>query len=157
MDDGNSCTLDGCDALAGVTHTPVSAGTSCSNGNACEACDGTGACANGVAPTVDDGNSCTADGCDALARVTHTPLTAGTSCSNGNACDGLEACDGLGTCANGYAQRLHVWTVLGWLGTHPCPMRTRHLHHYSAPSQGFESSRGFGHVTCLRPTPFHAP
>src|SRR5690606_16147532 len=104
LDDGNPCTADACDPELGVTHTPVSAGVSCSDGNACngaEACDGSGTCVPGTPPTVDDGNVCTADACDPVAGVTHTPVSAGTSCSDGNACNGAETCDGAGSCAAG--------------------------------------------------------
>ncbi len=106
VDDGNPCTADACDPIAGVTHTPVSAGTSCSDGDACngdETCDGSGTCQAGTAPTLDDGNPCTADACDPVLGVTHTPVAAGTSCSDGNACNGDETCDGSGTCLAGTA------------------------------------------------------
>ncbi|HEV3190464.1 MAG TPA: hypothetical protein VGY54_08200, partial [Polyangiaceae bacterium] len=35
VDDGNPCTTDSCDPVSGVKHVPVPAGTSCSDGNAC--------------------------------------------------------------------------------------------------------------------------
>ena len=35
VDDGNPCTLDACDPTAGVIHTPVALGQSCSDGNVC--------------------------------------------------------------------------------------------------------------------------
>ena len=104
MNDGNPCTADGCDPITGVSNEPVAAGTSCGNGNACdgnETCDGAGNCTPGSAPGVDDGNACTADSCSASGGVTHTPLSAGSSCSNGNACDGSETCDGAGGCMPG--------------------------------------------------------
>ncbi|MBI4814611.1 MAG: hypothetical protein HY791_00025 [Deltaproteobacteria bacterium] len=104
IDDGNSCTADSCDALSGVIHTPLLAGTSCANEDACdgaELCDGAGACLAGVPPTIDDGNPCTADSCDSLAGVIHAPLLAGTSCGNGDVCDGGELCDGAGACLAG--------------------------------------------------------
>ncbi|MEN9579725.1 MAG: hypothetical protein RJA70_2734, partial [Pseudomonadota bacterium] len=98
-DDGNPCTADSCDPLAGVIHTAVSAGTACGDTDVCngeEACDGAGACAAGVALVVDDGNPCTADSCNPLAGVIHTAVSAGTSCGDFNACNGEEACDGAG-------------------------------------------------------------
>ncbi|HVW30878.1 MAG TPA: LamG-like jellyroll fold domain-containing protein [Polyangiaceae bacterium] len=104
VDDGNPCTADSCDPVAGVQHAPVTAGTSCSDGNACngtETCNGSGACTSGTPPTVDDGNPCTADTCDPATGVHHTPVTAGTSCSDGNACNGNETCDGSGACTAG--------------------------------------------------------
>ncbi len=104
MDDGNPCTTDSCDPATGVTHTPMAAGSSCSDGNACngdEVCDGTGVCTAGTVPVVDDGNPCTADSCDPATGVVHTPLGAGTTCSDGDACNGSEACDGAGSCTAG--------------------------------------------------------
>jgi RHS repeat-associated protein len=50
-----------------------------------DACDGSGNC-QGAPPATDDGNPCTADACDPVAGVTHTPLANGTVCSTGNAC-----------------------------------------------------------------------
>ena len=70
-DDGNSCTLDSCDAVFGCTQTPL---PNCCAGN----------------PTCDDGNSCTLDGCDAGNQCTHTLLanccTQDAACSDGNPC-----------------------------------------------------------------------
>jgi YD repeat-containing protein len=104
IDDGNPCTTDSCDPTSGVTHMVLAAGTSCSDGNACngaEICNSTGTCTAGTLPTVDDGNPCTADSCDAATGVVHTPTGAGTSCSDGNVCNGTEQCNGSGTCAAG--------------------------------------------------------
>jgi hypothetical protein len=47
VDDGNPCTEDSCDPLAGVIHTPLPEGTSCSDGNPDngeELCDASGNC-----------------------------------------------------------------------------------------------------------------
>ena len=109
VDDGNPCTSDSCDAIAGVRHVPVAIGTACADGDACngaEACNASGVCAPGTAPIVDDGNPCTTDSCDALLGPRHTPLVAGTSCSDGNACNGLEACSASGVCQAGSAPQL---------------------------------------------------
>jgi hypothetical protein len=103
VDDTNPCTLDQCDPLAGVIHTPASPGTACANGDVCdgaEICDASGHCQAGVPLVVnDDGNPCTVDACDAVLGVIHTPAAAGTACANADPCDGDEACDGLGACA----------------------------------------------------------
>lgn len=130
VDDANPCTTDQCDPAIGVTHTPTAAGTSCSDGNACngsELCDGAGACQNGTPPVCDDGNACngtetcnagtgcvggtpptlndsnpcTIDTCDPTAGVIHTPVAAGTSCSDGNECNGSETCSAAGVCQDG--------------------------------------------------------
>ncbi|HET7542785.1 MAG TPA: hypothetical protein VFK05_23095, partial [Polyangiaceae bacterium] len=100
-DDGNPCTADACDPLVGVSHTPVSAGTACDDSDLCnghEACNAIGFCSAGTPVVVDDGNPCTADSCDATGGVAHTPVAAGTSCSDGNACNGVEACTSSGQC-----------------------------------------------------------
>src|SRR5690606_37855740 len=44
----------------------------------------------GCGANIDDNNECTADSCDPVFGVTHTPLPSGTSCSDGNACNGGE-------------------------------------------------------------------
>ena len=104
LDDQNPCTTDTCDPATGVAHTPVVAGTSCADGNACngaELCDSSGECSPGTPPPTDDGNPCTADACDPASGVSHTPVAAGTSCADSNFCNGAEACDSGGTCASG--------------------------------------------------------
>ncbi|MEM1032019.1 MAG: RHS repeat-associated core domain-containing protein [Myxococcota bacterium] len=108
VDDGDPCTIDVCNGDGSVTHTPVPAGTSCDDGNACNGisrCNASGSCVAGAPPTpdaFDDGNPCTADACDAQSGlITHTPVASGTSCSDGNACNGVETCNGTGTCAAG--------------------------------------------------------
>ncbi|HEY2515473.1 MAG TPA: kelch repeat-containing protein, partial [Polyangiaceae bacterium] len=87
VSDGNPCTVDWCDATLGVAHAPAPSGTSCSDGNACdgvELCDANGSCAAGTPPAIDDGNACTADGCDPLLGVTHLPV-ASDACLAGEA------------------------------------------------------------------------
>lgn len=90
-EDGNACNgaevCDGAGAcLAGVN---APAGTSCSDGNACdgdETCSGFGTCNPGTPPVVTDRNPCTADACDPIAGVTHTPLRDGTPCNGSGVC-----------------------------------------------------------------------
>ncbi len=104
IDDSNPCTTDGCTPAVGVTHTPVAAGTSCSDANACngtEVCNATAVCTPGAAPPIDDGNLCTADSCDPATGVQHVALPSGTACANGDACDGAEVCNASGTCQSG--------------------------------------------------------
>ena len=102
VDDHNACTSDACDPATGPTHTPVADGTGCPDGNACNGAEtcASGACLAGIPPATDDGNACTADGCDPATGPTHTPVANGTSCSNGNACDGAETCSN-GACLAG--------------------------------------------------------
>ncbi|MCA9518632.1 MAG: hypothetical protein KC635_27035, partial [Myxococcales bacterium] len=100
VDDGNPCTDDLCDPVAGVKHLPN--GASCSDGNVCngvEMCTG-GVCRPGVPLVVDDGNPCTNDGCNPVTGVAHTnnhdPCDDGSVCTVGDVCAG-------GTCRAGAA------------------------------------------------------
>jgi RHS repeat-associated protein len=130
FDDGNPCTTDRCDPVAGVLHEPLAAGTSCGDDDACngaEACDAAGVCLAGTplhcddgnvcngtescepdrgciagaAPIIEDRNACTVDSCDPALGVVHTLLAVGSSCSDGNACNGEETCDAGGACVPG--------------------------------------------------------
>lgn len=103
-DDGNFCTTDSCDAVAGVSHSPAAEGTSCDDGNACngvDTCDANAGCVQGTAAAVDDGNPCTADSCDIETGVINLPVSAGTSCGDNDACNGEESCDANGACLGG--------------------------------------------------------
>ncbi len=105
-DDGNVCTTDSCDAATGVLNEPVTAGTSCADGDLCngdEACDAAGACQAGSPLEVDDDNPCTTDSCDPATGVVNEPVTIGTSCADGDLCNGNETCDGSGSCQAGTA------------------------------------------------------
>lgn len=104
LDDGNPCTLEHCDPTLGFQSTPAPAETPCDDGNACngsESCNGAGLCLPHLAPSIDDGNPCTADSCDASLGVLHQLVPAGSSCSNGDLCDGDELCDSSGVCRAG--------------------------------------------------------
>jgi hypothetical protein len=91
-DDGNECTLDACsctieacDPLTAVTHTPVAAGTAGDDADVCnghETCDAGGSCQGGTPLVVDDSNGCTIDACDPQQGVSHTPVAAGTACDD---------------------------------------------------------------------------
>ncbi len=72
--DGNPCTIDRCvDGECVVESAPE--GIACSDDDACngeEVCDGEGSCAAGEAIITNDGDVCTADGCDpATGMVSH--------------------------------------------------------------------------------------
>ncbi|HKY35080.1 MAG TPA: carboxypeptidase regulatory-like domain-containing protein, partial [Polyangiaceae bacterium] len=107
LDDGNPCTTDACDPQTGVSHNPVVAGTSCDTDNdVCNGgatCDGAGVCHPSPTPTLDDGNPCTADGCDPVIGVAHMPVMDGTACDDGNACTLAESC-ASGACQGGNAR-----------------------------------------------------
>jgi len=101
VDDGNPCTTDSCDPASGVTHVAKVAGTSCANATVCdgaETCNAAGSCTPGPPPSVDDGNACTIDSCDAAAGVIHTPRPSGTSCADASVCNGSEVCSAAGCC-----------------------------------------------------------
>lgn len=100
VDDGNPCTADNCDPIAGVSHPPVPVGTSCGDSDVCngvETCDGLGSCTQSAPPVVDDGDVCTNDHCDPTFGVIHTLAPNGTPCSDDTVCNGDEACF-VGSC-----------------------------------------------------------
>src|SRR5262249_48985172 len=87
--DGNDCTTDVCDPRLGCgPHTPVLAGTACSNHNACTVsgtCNGSGTCVGGPPVNCDDANACTTDSCDPATGCVHTcntGATCGSVCGN---------------------------------------------------------------------------
>ncbi len=104
LDDGNPCTADSCDPIAGVMHDPLPQGTDCGDGDVCngaETCDDGGVCVGGPPPTVDDGYPCTIDSCDPITGVQNDYAPAGTSCSDGDPCNGDEVCNAGGVCTSG--------------------------------------------------------
>ncbi len=96
----DDCLLPVCDPTTGKCGVPAQDGTSCSDGDACNGAETclVGICQNGVPPECsDDGNLCTADGCDKELGCVHPPVDEGTPCDDGDPCNGLEACQ-LGQC-----------------------------------------------------------
>ena len=90
-DDGNICTDDSCDAIAGCLNVNNTA--PCDDGDACTTADtcSAGACVGGAPPNCDDANVCTDDSCDSA-----------TGCVNTNApCDDGDACTTADTCSAG--------------------------------------------------------
>jgi hypothetical protein len=100
VDDGNPCTADTCDAVAGVEHTPLPSGSSCSDFDLCngnELCDGSGMCQPGSPVPIDTSNPCSTGSCDPLTGVvTYVPEAQGTECFV-DVCT-LGECSGLGEC-----------------------------------------------------------
>jgi len=100
-DDGDDCTLDGCDPATGCTVTTAPDLTTC---NDHDACTGKDTCHDGVcwgiAVPCDDEESCTTDGCDSATGCTHTPLADGEPCDDDDLCTKGEACQG-GSCTGG--------------------------------------------------------
>ena len=99
-DDGNDCSWDFCDKLAGCAHSDATGG--CDDGDACtdkDACKA-GKCGGGVAKC-DDANSCTKDVCDAkTGACKHDNLNDATACDDGDVCTTFDTCNG-GKCAAG--------------------------------------------------------
>ena len=94
-DDGNSCTTNDVTRSGTCVGEPVADGTSCSDQNVCngaEVCQA-GTCNAGTPPVVDDGNACTADSCDPVTGVAHTPVPDGTSCGSGLVCQPGALCE----------------------------------------------------------------
>jgi hypothetical protein len=85
--DGQLCTLDDCSPALGCTHTT----TPCpDDGNACtvEGCDDGGNCLH-TPLACDDGNACTADSCTVgkcVSTATSAPCNDGNACTVGDAC-----------------------------------------------------------------------
>jgi len=89
-DDGNPCTGDSCDPMAGCIHlatagncddqNPCTTGDACSNGS----CKGTGYL------NCDDDDTCTNDACDPTASCVHSFNSA--PCDDGNACTLADKC-----------------------------------------------------------------
>jgi hypothetical protein len=100
-DDGNVCTVDGCDGSS-CRSAAVANGTLCDDGNASTTRDQCqhGVCKGMLEPdpkpacnpsTCDDGNVCTVDSCDGLS-CTYEAAPAGTSCNDGNASTTNDRC-----------------------------------------------------------------
>jgi MYXO-CTERM domain-containing protein len=104
-DDKNPCTTDSCTVSMGCLHVPVTAGTSCSDGDVCngvEVCDAAGVCQAGQALACADADPCTIDTCDKVSGCQHATAADGASCSDGDACNGAETCQ-AGVCTSGAA------------------------------------------------------
>ncbi|MBI5535277.1 MAG: hypothetical protein HY898_21295 [Deltaproteobacteria bacterium] len=102
-DDSNICTVDGCDAVQGCTHSGASTSVSCNDNNACTSpdhCNGSGTC-TGDAFSFDDQNACTTDTCDPGTGVSHTPKPFGTPCPDNTSSNGDELCNASQTCIQG--------------------------------------------------------
>src|SRR5262245_19530011 len=106
-DDGNDCTTDGCDSIAGCTAQSIpgccNTDAECSDTSACtvnERCVSHTCLSDPL--TCDDGNPCTTDSCDAAGGCIFTPVPNGQSCGDLDVCNGLETCQS-GTCVAGTA------------------------------------------------------
>ncbi|MFZ4577924.1 MAG: hypothetical protein ACOYOB_05945 [Myxococcota bacterium] len=95
-DDGQPCTIDTCDKVAGCQKKAAVDGIACEDGSACTAGDAceTGKCAAGKPVACDDGNVCTDDSCDAVKGCVHPAVSADMGCDDGDACTEGDVCDG---------------------------------------------------------------
>ncbi|MFT4570615.1 MAG: hypothetical protein ACI8TX_001147 [Hyphomicrobiaceae bacterium] len=96
-DDGDLCTVDGCDTTSGCIHQPNVG--SCDDGDACTWGDKcTAGLCSGAPLLCDDGVACTIDTCVPATGCTFTPFSG--ACSDGDACTYPDACIG-GICQPG--------------------------------------------------------
>jgi hypothetical protein len=88
--DDDPCTLEDCrDARCAVLF--AASGTDCENDTVCDgisSCNGKGQCVASTPPSVDDGNACTRDSCDATRGAVHEPVVV----DDQDACT-TDACD----------------------------------------------------------------
>lgn len=103
--DNNPCTNDICGQNATCEYSNVTAGT-CTDGNACTGPDfcSNGACSSGPALSIDDFNACTADSCDSVSGVVHTPIDGCQSCQSAEDCGDANVCNGIEACVEGVCQ-----------------------------------------------------
>ena len=118
-----ACQVPQCDPELGWRFTPAPAGTPCDDNTVCngrEVCNALGSCEAGTPPPVDDANVCTADSCDRVSGVIHTPVDDGMDCTPPGAC-GRSVCTGgfcapspeSGQCMNALPQPVHWWPADG--------------------------------------------
>lgn len=101
-DDKNPCTVDSCDPAGGCSHSPVSPGTKCDDGNVCNGistCSGT-QCVAGTPLSCDDANVCTDDSCVPATGCKYVNNT--LDCSDNDLCTTNDKCS-AGTCKGGAA------------------------------------------------------
>jgi hypothetical protein len=97
--DGNVCTTDNCDPVAGCQYTNNT--LPCSDNNACtvgDVCSGGSCQAGGSALNCNDSNPCTTDTCAPASGCVYTNNTA--ACDDGNQCTTGDTCAG-GVCQPG--------------------------------------------------------
>ncbi len=94
--DANPCTADSCSPASGCQNVPVSLGTPCPDGNACngdERCLSPGVCTPGSPISCNDSNPCTSDSCVPATGCVNAPLD-GQACNDGDPCNGSDECSG---------------------------------------------------------------
>lgn len=105
LSDGLPCTADTCE-VGVCQHTPLAVGTLCDDGLFCsvgETCNAAGNCLP-AGERCDDGNPCTLNSCDELAKQCNTTIiTVGAACNDGDACTQNTTCSSAGDCNAGSA------------------------------------------------------
>lgn len=93
-DDNNPCTSGSCSADQGCVQEPVQ-NVPCDDGDLCTVGDlcHDGACAPGAIKDCDDGNECTADGCDPGTGECSNQPSDLVACDDGNACTAKDHCE----------------------------------------------------------------
>ncbi len=92
-DDGNPCTVDGCDSKVGCVSKPAD-GQTCNDGNACTQKD---TCKNGgcygVQQNCNDGDACTVDSCAPdSGKCAHKPIPGCGGCKSDAECNDGDPC-----------------------------------------------------------------
>ncbi len=112
--DGNSCTVDSCDATTGCVNTALNDGATCDDESLCTQTDTcqAGECV-GTAVSCEDGNACTDDTCDPAVGCANTNNTAECDdldpCTTGDICaDGVCNAGGPETCDDGNACTIDI-------------------------------------------------
>lgn len=101
--DGNFCTLENCDKLAGCVTTKAADGAKCTDNDKCTENDvcANGQCLPGTAKKcADDGDVCTAEYCDSKLDCTWKAGPDGKECTDNSACTDGDTCKG-GACIKG--------------------------------------------------------
>lgn len=91
-DDGNPCTIEGCEPEVGCVTLPLGSAQACDDGDVCtdhDACDVSGEC-RGEAVDCDDGDPCTIDSC--VPDVGCVSQVATLACDDGDPCTYSDAC-----------------------------------------------------------------
>ncbi len=97
--DGDPCTVDGCDASGGCQTTPAPTGTPCDDGNLCtvgESCT-SGTCGGGEPKDCEDGKLCTTATCEPAKGCLTTIIPDGTLCDDLSSGTSGDVC-ALGVC-----------------------------------------------------------
>jgi hypothetical protein len=101
-DDNNLCTTDGCDPQTGCRYQNKPDGMDCGGGLCGPAACSGGECEYEDSLDCDDGDPCTADGCDPAVGCLSQPAPDGTPCTDNDLCNGDDTCKD-GVCVAGQA------------------------------------------------------